>query len=675
MAISNKQILYVKKPTPAIDPNLSNGTFALRNSSIQLPIPADNVLVRTHYISLDPAMRQWLTAKRSYIAPVELGDVMRSQAVAQVVHVGDNLKGQFKTGEWLIAGTGWQEYALVNGKDAAKQRAVVPPGCSPTDAMSVLGAVGLTAYFGLLEVGQMRQGDTVVVSGAAGATGTIVGQIAKIKGAKRVIGLAGSPDKCRFLAEELGFDVAINYKDADWKKQLRAACPDYIDVYFDNVGGEILDACLGLAARDARFAICGHISQYSAARPEGPKNIMMMIGQRVMMKGFIFFDYHKQFPSALNDLRQWLVEGKIKRKEFIIKGGLEACPQGLVDLLTPAALEPRACLGLYKHARCPISWHRQHAITTATREAAARNNEQFRLENLFNVRNKVALVTGGGSGIGLMATQALAVNGAKVYIVGRTEEKLERVAELYSTTERQGGGGGSGGGQIIPLTADISQKGEIARLLHEFQSRENSLSILVNNAGISSQSRQDVEREQASGLKQTLFDDEAATPEDWESVYRTNVTQLYFMSSAFLPLLEKSNRGADSSTIINISSISGIVKSSQHHFPYNASKAAAIHLTKMLAHEVSSSGLRIRVNNIAPGVFPSEMTAQGQSDEKQKSELPREKYEQKVPARRPGCDRDMGNAVLFAATNQYLNGQTVVVDGGLKIPSSIPSSI
>jgi NADPH-dependent curcumin reductase CurA len=352
--IPNKQILYVNTPSPAIDPDLSNGTFALRSSTIALPIPADNVLVRTHYISLDPAMRQWLTAKRSYIAPVELGDVMRGQAVAQVVQVGDNLKGHFKTGEWLIAGTGWQEYMLISGKEAAKQRAVVPPGCSPTDAMSVLGTVGLTAYFGLLEVGKLRKGDTVVVSGAAGATGMIVGQIAKIKGAKRVVGLAGTPDKCRFLTEELGFDVAINYKDADWKKQLRKACPDYIDVYFDNVGGEILDACLALGAKDARFAISGHISQYSAAKPEGPRNIMMLIvsfflsffvfvfaclhkqGQRITMKGFIYFDYHKQFPSALNDLRQWLVEGKIKRKEYIIKGGLEACPQGLIDLYAGA---------------------------------------------------------------------------------------------------------------------------------------------------------------------------------------------------------------------------------------------------------------------------------------------------------------------------------------------------
>lgn len=267
----------------------------------------------------------------------------------------------------------------------------------------------------------------------------------------------------------------------------------------------------------------------------------------------------------------------------------------------------------------------------------------------------VALVTGGGSGIGLMAVQALAVNGAKVYIVGRTEEKLERVAELYSTSE----------GQIIPITADVTQKSDIDRLVSEFKSKEDHLSILINNAGISGSARHDTEREHPEALKETFFDNDAATLEDWESVFRTNVAQIFFMTSAFLPLLQKATEKIPgySSTVINISSISGIIKASQHHFAYNASKAAAIHLSKMLAHEIYTSNLKIRINNIAPGVFPSEMTAR-ESDEKQKSSLPKEKYEDKVPAQRPGNDRDMGNAVLFAATNQYLNGQTIVVDGG-----------
>lgn len=256
-----------------------------------------------------------------------------------------------------------------------------------------------------------------------------------------------------------------------------------------------------------------------------------------------------------------------------------------------------------------------------------------------------------------MATQALAVNGAKVYIVGRTDEKLERVAELYGKDNLSG--------QIIPITADVSQKPDIDKLVKEISSRESHLNILINNAGISSQSREDVERTHPNKLREALFDNDAATFEEWESVYRTNVGQIYFMTSAFLPLLQKGTEVESkfSSTVVNISSISGIIKNSQHHFAYNASKAAAIHLTKLLAHEVTSSGLRIRINNIAPGVFPSEMTA-NESDEKQKSALPREKVGGKAPAGRPGNDRDMGNAVLFTVSNQYLNGQTIVVDGG-----------
>lgn len=284
------------------------------------------------------------------------------------------------------------------------------------------------------------------------------------------------------------------------------------------------------------------------------------------------------------------------------------------------------------------------------------SNTNFTLESLFNVKDKVALITGGGSGIGLMATQALATNGSKVYITGRTSEKLERVAELY--------GGQSAKGEIIPLTADVTDKASIQKLVQEISSRESGrLDILINNAGISS-STQNTEPDNAAELSKALFD-ESSSPEEWESVYRTNVVHPYLVTAAFLPLLQKSSEQAHgwSSTVINVTSISGIVKTSQHHFAYNASKGAAIHLTKMLAHEISSSGLRIRVNNIAPGVFPSEMTA-GESDEKQKSALEKEKYEGKVPAGRPGKDEDMASTVLFAATNQYLNGQTLVVDGG-----------
>ncbi|CAG8909061.1 unnamed protein product [Penicillium egyptiacum] len=290
--------------------------------------------------------------------------------------------------------------------------------------------------------------------------------------------------------------------------------------------------------------------------------------------------------------------------------------------------------------------------------AANESNQSFKLEKLFNVKDKVALVTGGGSGIGLMAAQALAVNGAKVYITGRTGQKLDRVATLYDNVENQISG------KIIALPGDVTKKDEIRKLVSEISTREGHLSILMNNAGISSKT-EDTEREDASELRETLFEGPAATFEEWDSVFRTNVSQLFFMTTAFLPLLQRGSEVEHgwSSTVLNTTSISGIVKVAQHHFAYNASKAAAIHLTKMLAQEVSSSKLRVRVNNISPGVFPSEMTT-GKSDEMQKSFLPPEKYQKKVPAARPGKDEDMASTVLFAVCNQYLNGQTVVVDGG-----------
>jgi NAD(P)-dependent dehydrogenase (short-subunit alcohol dehydrogenase family) len=304
------------------------------------------------------------------------------------------------------------------------------------------------------------------------------------------------------------------------------------------------------------------------------------------------------------------------------------------------------------------------------------NNASFKLENLFGMKGKgmysakfvqildvygfcltikiVALITGGGSGIGLMATQSLAVNGAKVYIAGRTKEKLDRVVELY---------GKDISGEIVAIPADVTSKESIQKLVDEISAKESKLDILINNAGISS-AKQDTDREDPKELQQELFHNTSKVS-DWEDVMRTNVMQLFFVTTAFLPLLSKSTESTPgwSSTVINISSISGIIKASQHHFAYNASKAAAIHLTKMLAHEIADSGVKIRVNNIAPGVFPSEMTAK-ESDDKQKSSLEKEKYEGKVPAGRPGKDEDMAGAVLFTASNQYLNGQTIVVDGG-----------
>ncbi|KAL8793179.1 MAG: hypothetical protein Q9195_004209 [Heterodermia aff. obscurata] len=283
------------------------------------------------------------------------------------------------------------------------------------------------------------------------------------------------------------------------------------------------------------------------------------------------------------------------------------------------------------------------------------SNEDFKTSNLFDVKDKVALVTGGGSGIGLMAVQALANNGAKVYIVGRTEEKLSTVAETH----------GKGiSGQIIPLIGDVTDKQDILRLAKEIESKEKCLCILINNAGIQATGKITPSGETAEEFRDNLFHSEGQEFDNWTAEYRTNVAQLYFMTGAFLPLLQRASEHQHgySGTVINITSISGIVLKSQGHFSYNASKAAAIHLTKMLASEISNKGIKIRINSIAPGVYPSEMTA-GESGEDMKSELPKEKYGH-LPSERPGKDTDMANAILFAATNQYLNGQIVPVDGG-----------
>ena len=253
-----------------------------------------------------------------------------------------------------------------------------------------------------------------------------------------------------------------------------------------------------------------------------------------------------------------------------------------------------------------------------------------------------------------MATQALAVNGAKVYIVGRTEEKLETVVKTH---------GQNIAGEIIPITADITNKEDIARLVKDIESREKCLCALINNAGVAT-SKQEPKGETGEDFRKNLFEPKSANFDDWADTYKTNVTQLYMTTTAFLPLLEKAteHNPGYSGTVINITSISGSVLKSQAHFSYNASKGAANHLTKMLASEISNHGMKVRVNAIAPGVFPSEMTAGG-SNENQKSEIPAEKYGH-LPARRPGNDRDMANAIIFAVTNQYLNGQIVPVDGG-----------
>ncbi|KAJ6780492.1 hypothetical protein PWT90_02968 [Aphanocladium album] len=289
--------------------------------------------------------------------------------------------------------------------------------------------------------------------------------------------------------------------------------------------------------------------------------------------------------------------------------------------------------------------------------------EALKRSNLFDLKDRVAVITGGGSGIGLMAAQAMAANGAKVYICGRTPEKLETASKVHDYEAP---------GEIIPITADISSKIGVKALVDEIEKREDCVCLLVNNAGISNTSGPTAEKKSATELREALFDSGDSKFEEWQQVYSTNVTSMFFTTAAFLPLLQKSTEkhAGWSGSVINITSISGLIKSAQHHFAYNASKAAAEHLTRMLAAEIAEAGLKIRVNSIAPGVFPSEMTAKD-SDDKQKSSLPKEQYEGKIPAQRPGRDEDMAHTVLFTAVNQYLNGQRVVVDGGYTLSAGM----
>ncbi|GJC85545.1 rhamnolipids biosynthesis 3-oxoacyl-[acyl-carrier-protein] reductase [Colletotrichum liriopes] len=302
-------------------------------------------------------------------------------------------------------------------------------------------------------------------------------------------------------------------------------------------------------------------------------------------------------------------------------------------------------------------------MSTGQKTAGPEGNELFTRSHLFDLTGKVALVTGGGTGIGLMATQALAANGARVYITSRNREKLDNAVKTY---------GQNIAGEIIPVQADVTSKADIDKLFKEIESKEKSLDVLVNNAGVSS-GAVEVESDSAHDMKSSLFDSESSNFEDWTDTYRTNVAAVFYVAASFLPLLQKSTEihGGWSGTVINISSISGMIKKSQHHFSYNASKAATIHVNRMLAEEIAANGLKVRVNSIAPGVFPSEMTTKEPADEQQKSAIPKDKYADKVPAGRPGKDEDMAATVLYFACNQYLNGQTLAVDGGYTLAAGL----
>ncbi|KAF8294132.1 alcohol dehydrogenase [Clavulina sp. PMI_390] len=310
-----KRVYLQERPKAHITPT----TFATETTETPKPGPGE-VLVKIDVVSLDPAMRGWLNDARSYVPPVKINETMRAGVIATVMTDGKKLrKGDIVTGT-----LGWAEYAVA--KESSLQKLTPTADTDVLDYMGPLGMTGMTAYFGTIAVGQVKAGQTLVVSGAAGATGSMVCQIGKILGAK-VIGIAGSADKCKWLVEDLGIDGAYNYKDKDWKQRFRKEV-GYLDVFFDNVGGDILNFFLTRLNRNAKIVVCGAISDYNATKPTGITNYLTLISMRASMQGFIVFDYVKEYPKAEADISKWIKEGKIKRK-FHVEEGLEKCPEYL----------------------------------------------------------------------------------------------------------------------------------------------------------------------------------------------------------------------------------------------------------------------------------------------------------------------------------------------------------
>ncbi len=307
--MSNTQIKLAQRPVglPTAD------TFNIEKNPI--PVPAEGeVLLKTKFISLDPAMRGWMNDARSYIPPVGIGEVMRAGTVSEVV---ESKHGKYRVGDILVGNAGVQEYITTDGRGYHS----VDPKLAPLPVfLGTLGMPGFTGYFGLMRIGEPKAGETVLVSGAAGAVGSIVGQIAKIKGC-RVVGIAGGKAKCDYIVNELGFDAAIDYKAGNLRADMKAACPKGIDVYFDNVGGEILDLALTRLNMHARIIICGAISQYNNTTPvKGPANYLSLLVSRAKMQGMVVFDYAKDYGIAAQEMAGWMQEGKLKSREDVYEG-------------------------------------------------------------------------------------------------------------------------------------------------------------------------------------------------------------------------------------------------------------------------------------------------------------------------------------------------------------------
>ena len=308
--MKNKQIILKNRPKGFPDEN----TWALETVTIP-ELEEGEILIEHHYVSLDPAMRGWMNDTKSYIPPVELEHVMRSGAIGKVIKNNNNPK--FEIGDCVTSWGGVQQYSISNGDGWYK---VDEKLASMPMYLGTLGMPGMTAYFGILEVGKIKEGDIVLVSGAAGAVGSIVGQIAKLKGCT-VIGIAGGQEKCDYLKNELGFDEAIDYKNENIYSALKKKCPKGVDVYFDNVGGIILDAALSKLRMHAKIVICGAISQYNNKHKiNGPSNYLSLLVTRSSMQGMVVTDYAKEFGTAAKQMGIWMKEGKLKSREDIYEG-------------------------------------------------------------------------------------------------------------------------------------------------------------------------------------------------------------------------------------------------------------------------------------------------------------------------------------------------------------------
>ncbi|EMI4226073.1 NADP-dependent oxidoreductase [Vibrio vulnificus] len=323
---TNRQIVLASRPVGA--PTAEN--FALTQSDIPTPAQGE-MLLRSVYLSLDPYMRGRMSDAKSYAEPVGIDEVMVGGTVCQVEASNH---AEFEVGEWVLAYTGWQDYALSNGEGLIK---LGKQPSHPSYALGVMGMPGFTAYMGLLDIGQPKEGDTLVVAAATGAVGSMVGQIGKLKGC-RVIGIAGGEEKCQFAKETLGFDECIDHKATDFAEQLAKVCHNGIDIYFENVGGKVFDAVMPLLNTGARIPLCGLISQYNATSlPEGPDRMSMLMAQllikRIKMQGFIIFDdYGHRYGEFAADMSQWLAQGKIHYREHLVQG-LENAPDAFIGLL------------------------------------------------------------------------------------------------------------------------------------------------------------------------------------------------------------------------------------------------------------------------------------------------------------------------------------------------------